>query len=76
VNVHLCLHATLRTKRRKYSNTDSIETNASSVGELLAQLNISEHEAAIVFVNDKRAGVQTSIRDGDKIKLFPLLGGG
>ena len=46
------------------------------MGELLAELELSKEEAAIVFVNGKRAGVESVIEHGDEIKIFPLLGGG
>jgi sulfur carrier protein ThiS len=53
-----------------------METAAASVGELLDELGLTEEEAAIVFVNEKRAGIASVIRDGDRIRIFPVLGGG
>jgi sulfur carrier protein ThiS len=76
MKVKITLHGMLRKKRQDLVARDPIATEASSVGELIAELNLSKVEAAIVFVNGKRAGVESVIEDGDEIKIFPLLGGG
>lgn len=55
---------------------DSVNTSASSVGNLLDELDLKGEEETIVFVNEKRAEPETAIRDGDNIKIFPILGGG
>jgi molybdopterin converting factor small subunit len=55
---------------------DPIETNADSLGRLLEELRVNRSEAAMVFVNGKRAGFESEIRDGDHISVFPVLGGG
>jgi molybdopterin converting factor small subunit len=66
----------LRKKRQELVDRGAIETTASSVGKLLEELELSGEEAAIVFVNDKRAGLHSAIQDGDYIRIFPMLGGG
>ena len=76
MNVKITLHGMLRKKRQDLVDRDPVATEASSVGELIAELNLSKPEAVIVFVNGKRAGVEAVIEDGDAIKIFPLLGGG
>jgi molybdopterin synthase sulfur carrier subunit len=74
--VTVYLHGTLRRKRSATGNRDQVATKAATVGELLEGLGISEAEAAMIFVNGKRAGVQSVIRDGDEVRVFPLVGGG
>lgn len=76
MKIKISLHATLRTKRRDLLDRELVTAKANSVGELLAELDLSREEAAIVFVNGKRAGLESVIQDGDEIKIFPMLGGG
>jgi len=76
INVNITVHGMLQKKRPDLVDRDSVATGVSSVGELIAELNLSKPETMIVFVNGKRAGVEAVIEDGDEIKIFPLLGGG
>jgi molybdopterin converting factor small subunit len=76
MKIKISLHATLRTKRQDLLDRELVTANASSVGQLLAELDLTRDEAAIVFVNGKRAGLESVIQDGDEIKIFPMLGGG
>jgi sulfur carrier protein ThiS len=76
MNVNITVHGMLQKKRPDLVDRDSVATEVSSVGELIAELNLSKPETMIVFVNGKRAGVEAVIEDGDEIKIFPLLGGG
>jgi sulfur carrier protein ThiS len=46
------------------------------VAALAARLGIPPDEVAIVFRNGVPAGLDTQVRDGDEIKLFPVIGGG
>lgn len=57
-------------------NRGPVTTKATTIGELLDEIHITKVEAAIVFVNNKRAGLESELQDGDKIKIFPILGGG
>ena len=76
MNVTITVYGTLRRTRRDLVGRDPVATEASSVGELIAELNLGRPEALIVFVNGKTAGVEAVIEDEDEIKIFPLLGGG
>jgi len=76
MKIKISLYATLRIKRRDLLDRELVTANASSVGQLLAELDLTRDEAAIVFVNGKRAGLESVIQDGDEIKIFPMLGGG
>jgi molybdopterin converting factor small subunit len=46
------------------------------VGQLLDEQRIPRSEAALLFVNQRRATLEAAIREGDEIRVFPLLGGG
>ena len=74
MTLRLLLQATLRQKFPGLS--DPVLTNATTVGELLDEQRISRNEAAMLFVNGRRAGLESAIREGDEIRVFPLLGGG
>jgi len=76
MTIRVTLHGTLRKKRPELVDHDHVTAGASSIGRLLVELDLPWEEAAIVFVNGKRAGLESSIQDGDEIKIFPLLGGG
>jgi molybdopterin synthase sulfur carrier subunit len=76
MNLKISLYANLRNRRPDLADRGSAATEATTIGELLAELDIAEAEAAIVFLNEKRAGLESELRDGDKVGIFPLLGGG
>ena len=76
MKIKISLHATLRTKRQDLLDRELVTAKANSVGELLAELDLTREEAAIVFVNGKQSGLESEIQDGDEIKIFPMLGGG
>jgi sulfur-carrier protein len=48
----------------------------TTVGELVREKGIPESEIAIVFINGKRAQLASTLRPGDALSLFPLIGGG
>ena len=74
--VNVTVHGMLRKKRPDLVDGNPVTTEASSVGELIAELDLSKPETLIAFVNGKRAGVEAVIADEDQVKIFPLLGGG
>jgi molybdopterin converting factor small subunit len=76
MKVKITLHGTLRIKRQDLVGRDPVASEATTIGELLRELNLSRAEAPIIFVNEKRAGFESLIQDGDEIKVFPILGGG
>lgn len=48
----------------------------TTIGEVLSALGISEDEAKLIFINNKRADLSSIIEDGDRIGVFPPVGGG
>ena len=48
----------------------------TTLGEVLLSLDISEDEAKLVFINNKRAELSAILNDGDRIGVFPPVGGG
>lgn len=47
-----------------------------TVAELIAQLHIDPAEVKVVFVNGVHAGLDKPLRDGDRVGIFPAVGGG
>jgi molybdopterin synthase sulfur carrier subunit len=74
--ISIFLYATLRKRRSDLVNRGPVTTKASTIGELLDEIQIPKGEAAMVFVNEKRAVLESEVQDGDKVSIFPILGGG
>jgi molybdopterin synthase sulfur carrier subunit len=74
--ISISLYATLRKRRLDLANRGPVTTKASTIGELLDEIQIPKGEAAMVFVNEKRAVLESEVQDGDKVSIFPVLGGG
>ena len=64
----------------KYQPEKAAEYNFTpaqgTVADLLHELNIPSEEVKIIFINSKSASLDTQIKDGDRIGLFPAVGGG
>jgi sulfur carrier protein ThiS len=48
----------------------------TTVRDLMADLGIPEAEARLVFVNSVKAGADARLQDGDRVGIFPPVGGG
>ena len=48
----------------------------ATAGDVLRALGISAEEVAIIFVNGAHATETTELQDGDRVGLFPPVGGG
>lgn len=48
----------------------------TTVGDVLSSFGISENEAKLVFINHKRAELSNVLNDGDRLGVFPPVGGG
>ena len=47
-----------------------------TVKDLLKELNIDKREVKVVFVNGVHASLDAPLRDGDRVGIFPAIGGG
>ncbi len=47
-----------------------------TVKDVIHTLKIPCEEVKVVFVNGKHASLQTKLKDGDRIGIFPAVGGG
>ena len=54
-----------------------VEIDATATaGDLIRALGISDGEVAIIFVNGAHATETTALQGGDRVGLFPAVGGG
>jgi molybdopterin converting factor small subunit len=47
-----------------------------TVRSLVARLGIPEEDVTLVFINALRSSPDSGIKDGDRVGLFPPVGGG
>ncbi|MFP4034115.1 MAG: MoaD/ThiS family protein [Desulfovermiculus sp.] len=48
----------------------------TTVSDLAVQLGADLDEVKVAFVNGKHAPMSTELQDGDRVALFPAVGGG
>ncbi len=74
-NIDLKLFADLRKFRPAGSGPVSIDS-PMEIGRLLDRLNIPREKAAIIMLNNKHASLEDTVSPGDRLAIFPPLGGG
>ena len=47
-----------------------------TITSLLAKLGIPEKDVTLFFINAARAYLESEVKDGDRVGLFPPVGGG
>ncbi|MGI6143655.1 MAG: MoaD/ThiS family protein [bacterium] len=47
----------------------------TTVFQLLQEAGINQRDVRIVMINNKQADLNTEVRDGDEIGVFPSMGG-
>ena len=75
VQIHLKLYATLRKFLPGHGDEINIEPG-SSVRDILNQLGIPNTEAKLIFINGKRGPIDTILKGGERLGIFPPVGGG
>jgi len=48
----------------------------STVRDLIAELNLPIHLVKLIFVNGIHANANAELKDGDRVGIFPAVGGG
>ena len=77
--VEVRLHATLRRYVPQAVIGEPVMVQVeegTSLGDLFAQLHLPEHEVRIVFVNGLWEEEGYLLQEGDRVALFPPIGGG
>jgi sulfur carrier protein ThiS len=75
MNVSLKCFATLAPLQPEDAGHFPLEPD-ETVERLIARLGVPEDEVAVVFVNGVHAPRETVLADGDRVGLFPAIGGG
>lgn len=77
MDIHISLGLFAFLAQRMPANPDRFAVSAGiTVGVLLSALGISEDEAKLIFINNKRADLSSILNDGDRVGVFPPVGGG
>jgi len=50
--------------------------SGTTVRDVVDRLGIREAEARLIFINNKRALLTSVLNDGDRLGIFPPIGGG
>lgn len=73
--VQIKLFATLREFMPPSSDIFGIEQGIS-IRELLEQLNLPPDKAKLIFINGVKADLTSTLEGGERIGIFPPVGGG
>ena len=69
------LFATLKKYLPASADHHPIESGAS-VFDVLNELPIEVSQAKLIFINGKKANLNSVLKDGDRLGVFPPVGGG
>jgi molybdopterin converting factor small subunit len=75
MQIQVKLFATLRALAPDNAETYPI-TPGTTVGDIVTQLAIPAKDAKLIFINGVRKPLDTPLADGDRLGIFPLVGGG
>ena len=73
--IQVKLYATLRKFLPDDSNEMDIDPG-TSVRDLLKRLGIPDTEAKLIFINGRRGSIDTILQGGERLGIFPPVGGG
>jgi len=51
-------------------------TQGMTVRDLIGQLGVDEKDAKVVFINSRKAELSAVLNSGDRVGIFPPVGGG
>ncbi len=74
IRVQVKLFATLREGR--FAEKIMEVTAATNTGDVIRALGIPEKEVTLIFVNGRHAELDDLLTEGDRLALFPPVGGG
>jgi sulfur-carrier protein len=75
IHISLTLFASLSQKMPENSDRFAVPPG-TTVGKVLSSLGITSDDAKLVFVNNRRAELASILEDGDRLGVFPPVGGG
>ncbi len=74
-HIQLQLYATFKTLTPPLADEFPIKRGAT-VKELLTTIGISPDQAKLIFVNGQRAEPEDLLQGGERVGIFPPVGGG
>ncbi|MCK5542027.1 MAG: MoaD/ThiS family protein [Desulfobacterales bacterium] len=74
INIELRLFANLSKFSPKNSKNFPIDNNMS-VKQLISKLGVDIDQAKIIFINSRKKNYDDRLKDGDKVGIFPPVGG-
>jgi molybdopterin converting factor small subunit len=74
-NIHIRLFATLNKFLPDEADAYAI-TPGTTVERLIKHLGIPAQKAKLIFVNSQKADLDTVLKGGDRLGIFPPVGGG
>ena len=75
MNITLLCYATFAVKSPEDANKFPI-TSGETVSDILQRVGIPLDEVKIIFVNGVSRGLDVVLADGDRVGIFPAVGGG
>lgn len=77
MKIYLKLFANLKNLHPTGDPDEPVELpEGTTVDQFIAQSNIPDPQAKIIFVNNRKAGRDQELKDGDRLSIFPPLAGG
>ena len=73
--IHLKLFATLN-EFTPSSAENFIIDKGTSISDLLDQINIPREKAKLIFINGVKAELTSVLEGGERVGIFPPVGGG
>ena len=74
-HIQIKLFASLSQFMPPSSDNYLIETGIS-IGKLLEQLNIPQEKAKLIFINGVKVDLSATLNGGERVGIFPPVGGG
>lgn len=75
IKIELKLFATIARYLPEYPESFAME-EGTTIKSLISRLNIPESDVKLTFVNGKQRPLDHILQDGDRLGIFPPVGGG
>ena len=75
IHVTIKLFATLRSYIPENADRYAVAPG-TTVADVVRDLNITAKDAKLIFINSIRRDLNTPLQDGDRLGIFPPVGGG
>ena len=74
-HIQIKLFATLQKFMPASAENYAIETG-TTIRTLLQQIDLPENKAKLIFINGVKAELTTALQGGERVGIFPPVGGG